>query len=210
MAALSLVAADPGKSSAQTRSPLAGGLLFVPPTCCQGGLQAIECGQAETAVLILARRGMGTMRQARPLRYLPPMTMADILQPQLHENPDQQRKADKISRGRRTRFTVFVILCFIYGTSGICFATVVPAMLRHFSQAGSGTGSAVFASAEEAAAASKHAEENSGGYSSYSSGGGSSSAAAEAVPEPSSVILLGIGCAALGGAAIRRKLARRA
>jgi hypothetical protein len=133
------------------------------------------------------------------------MTMADILRPQVDENSEERRKAFKKSRGRRRRFTIFVILSFIYGSSGICLATIVPAVLKH----GSGITSAVFASADEAAIGSKRAAESGGGYSSYSSGGGSGSSGAAAVPEPSSMILFAIGCAALGGEAARRKLARR-
>lgn len=150
------------------------------------------------------------------------MTMAEILRPQLNKDSEEQRKAFKKSRGKRRRFIVFVILSFVYASSGICLATVVTAVLKQLSHSVRGHAAAdsvggdetLFADDAEADAASgggrtasSSAAASSGvsGYYSGSDGGG----AALAVPEPSSVMLLAIGCAALGGEAVRRKLAQR-
>jgi uncharacterized membrane protein YgcG len=160
------------------------------------------------------------MREAKPNRFLPPMTMADILQPQINPDPEERRKILKRVRGMRRRFIAFVILSFIYASSGISIAAVVvPAVVKQISRAvggatasqGAGEDRGLASDETDASAvvsggstATGSSRSGSGGGGSYGGGGGGGAA-----PEPSSVILLTIGCAALCGGALRRKLARR-
>jgi hypothetical protein len=163
------------------------------------------------------------MRQARPLRDLQPMTMADILRPQLNSDSEEQRKSLRKSRGRRRRFVAFLILSFVYASSGISIAAVVvPAVIKQISHAVSGaktsdgtTDDTSFVADESdvtevsTAGRTAAATSSASSISSSSSGNSDDGGGAGAVPEPSSVILLSIGCAALGAEALRRRLARR-
>ncbi|HKD36335.1 MAG TPA: PEP-CTERM sorting domain-containing protein [Pirellulales bacterium] len=151
-----------------------------------------------------------------PLRYLAPMTMAEVLKPQLRDEAERLAAARRRSKVIK-RFFAWIGFAVILSSSGGSIATIVaPSLLKHLGvspargdnsdDAGySGDGGGAFDVGDQAPSRRK-ADANTYSYSSSSSSAASeSSGGSGATPEPSSIVLLALGGLALGAITIRKR-----
>jgi PEP-CTERM motif-containing protein len=148
--------------------------------------------------------------------YLPPMTMAEVLKPQLRDEAEKLAAAKRRAKMIK-RFFAWIGLAVILSSSGGSLAAVVaPSVLKHFgiTPAGGNATDVDSASAYDGGAfdvadqapSRRNAKANTYSYSSESSDSSSgSSGGGTGTPEPSSFVLLGVGGLALGAIAIKKR-----
>jgi hypothetical protein len=147
-------------------------------------------------------------------RYLAPMTMADVLKPQLRDQAERLAAAKRRSKVIK-RFFAWIGVAVILSSTGVSWTSVVvgPSVLKFLGirttdgdsdDQANGDGGGAFDVADEAppAKARTYSSASSSESSSGSSGGGG------ATPEPSSFVLLALGGLALGAVAIKKRRKR--
>ncbi len=153
-------------------------------------------------------------------RYLRPMTMAEILKPQLRDEDERLAAAKRRSKMIKRFFTwigVAVLLSSTGLSSAVLVVTTGPSVLKHLGISPAG-GKSTEDAADSAidggafdiaddAPARRNTKANTYSYSSESSSGSASgsSGGGTGTPEPSSIVLLALGGLALGAVAIRKR-----
>ena len=149
-----------------------------------------------------------------PARYLSPMTMAEVLKPQVRDEAERLAAAKRRSKTIK-RFFAWIGVAVILSSSGGSLATVIaPSLLRHLGMSPAGGDTADDAgnsaidggafSVADQAPARRNPKANMYSYSPESSSDSASGGGA-GTPEPSSVVLFALGGLALGAVAIKKR-----